>query len=179
MAPGGELVDDRNGDGYPEGVLSTVQRSFDFLQGTSMATPHMAGLGVLMKSLRPGLTQPEAEQLIKDTMRTDSSLTCTECGHAGLVSAAAVVAQLGTNAQAPFTRRSPAPGPHSTSTPAAPCTSRAKAWALHWALTASRWRSWVPSRRLSTPVRLTDAAAIPTSSAISVPTSTSTRVNPA
>ncbi len=107
MAPGGELVDDRNGDGYPDGVLSTVQRSFDFLQGTSMATPHMAGLGVLMKSLRPGITQPEAEQLIKDTMRTDSSLTCTECGNAGLVDAAAVVAQLGTNANEPFLSVSP------------------------------------------------------------------------
>ncbi|MBI5495613.1 MAG: S8 family serine peptidase [Deltaproteobacteria bacterium] len=106
MAPGGEMAEDSDGDGYADGVLSTVRTSFDFLQGTSMAAPHIAGLAVLMKSLNRSISAADAEQLLRDTARGEYA--CTEGCGAGLVDAAAVVAQLGTNANQPFLSVSPA-----------------------------------------------------------------------
>ena len=61
-APGGDASIDLNGDGYSDGVLSTLFDetnnigSFAFLEGTSMATPHVAGVSALMKSVYPDLT---------------------------------------------------------------------------------------------------------------------------
>lgn len=106
MAPGGELVEDLNGDGYGDGVLSTVRNQVDFMQGTSMATPHVAGLAVLMKALRPDITQDQAAQVLRETGRTDNA--CSECGGAMLVDAAAVVAALGAQASGPFLSVTPA-----------------------------------------------------------------------
>jgi thermitase len=40
---------------------------YKFLSGTSMATPYVAGLVGLMKSLRPGLTTAQVYQVLKDT----------------------------------------------------------------------------------------------------------------
>jgi serine protease len=57
-APGGDTSVDRNGDGYADGVLSTLADdsggglaySFVFYQGTSMASPHVAGVAALMQA---------------------------------------------------------------------------------------------------------------------------------
>jgi serine protease len=77
-APGGNVKEDRNGDGYGDGVLSSIikdtngQRTsnYDFYQGTSMASPHMAGVVALMKAVHPNLTPNEL-----DTMLANGSLT--------------------------------------------------------------------------------------------------------
>ena len=71
-APGGDLSADSNGDGYGDGVLSTsgddssgnVTFNYVFYQGTSMATPHVAGVAALMKSLAPGMTPAQLEGLL-------------------------------------------------------------------------------------------------------------------
>lgn len=63
-APGGDSRKDINGDGFPDGILSTrgddtggtVQYTYSFLQGTSMATPHVAGVIALMKAVNSKLT---------------------------------------------------------------------------------------------------------------------------
>ena len=71
-APGGSTATDVNGDGKPDGVLSTVAtdtggtlvNDYVIWQGTSMATPHMAGVTALMKALAPNLTPQDIDNLL-------------------------------------------------------------------------------------------------------------------
>jgi len=77
-APGGNFSD-VNGDGYADGILSTVgsdangpiQLGYAFYQGTSMASPHIAGVVALMKSVYPGLTPNDFDQLLENGELTD------------------------------------------------------------------------------------------------------------
>jgi serine protease len=71
-APGGDNGADLNGDGYPDGVLSTggtntvngVNYVYSFLNGTSMAVPHVAGVLALMISVNPDLTPADIDALL-------------------------------------------------------------------------------------------------------------------
>jgi serine protease len=73
-APGGDNGIDINGDGYPDGVLSTggsvatsgtINFVYSFLNGTSMASPHVAGVMALMKSVNPDLTAADIDVLLE------------------------------------------------------------------------------------------------------------------
>lgn len=78
-APGGDSGADINGDGYPDGVLSTggsanrsgVDFTYVFLSGTSMAAPHVAGVIALMKSINPNLTPQQFEVLLQSGRLTE------------------------------------------------------------------------------------------------------------
>ena len=75
VAPGGNTGADANGDGQPDGVLSTYyddgQPEYIFLQGTSMATPHVAGVFALMKSVNPSLNFNAINSMLTQGAITD------------------------------------------------------------------------------------------------------------
>jgi serine protease len=78
-APGGDNSVDLNGDGYPDGVLSTSGRvsgntvnfTYSFLSGTSMASPHVAGVLALMKSVNPNLTPADIDSMLAAGLLSD------------------------------------------------------------------------------------------------------------
>ncbi len=78
-APGGNTATDLNGDGKPDGVLSTVAtdtggtlvNDYVIWQGTSMAAPHMAGVAALMKALAPNLTPQDVDNLLASGALTE------------------------------------------------------------------------------------------------------------
>ncbi|PYE53411.1 S8 family peptidase [Deinococcus yavapaiensis] len=92
-APGGDTSVDRNGDGYADGVLSTLPNStgssysYSFYQGTSMATPHVAGLVSLMYAVKSTITPAQVLTALKNASTPLSSTACSGGCGAGLVDA--------------------------------------------------------------------------------------------
>jgi serine protease len=87
MAPGGDVtkVFEFNGRRLPAGVLSTVlndqgQPDFTFYNGTSIASPHIAGLVSLMLANNPDLTFTE---IVTRLQNAATPLTSTECDTGG------------------------------------------------------------------------------------------------
>ncbi|EFL35666.1 peptidase S8 and S53, partial [Streptomyces viridochromogenes DSM 40736] len=92
-APGGETRTSTAG-----GILSTLNsgtktpssENYAYYQGTSMATPHVAGLAALVKSANSALTPAQIESAIKTNARALPGTCSGGCG-AGLADAAKTV----------------------------------------------------------------------------------------
>ena len=99
VAPGGDLTVDQNGDGYGDGVLqntfnpnskNTADFGYWFFQGTSMATPHVAGVVALLIS--DGVTSPDNIRAVLESTAEDlGDLEWDKIYGWGLVDAAAAL----------------------------------------------------------------------------------------
>jgi serine protease len=97
-APGGDLATDVNADAHPDGVLSlmvddtTAQPShvFQFAAGTSMASPHVAGVIALMRGVNRALTPDSIDALLRGGRMT-RDLGSPALFGAGLIDARAAV----------------------------------------------------------------------------------------
>jgi serine protease len=91
-APGGDTSIDRNGDGYVDGVLSTLKTdagayNYSFYQGTSMAAPHVAGLVSLMYAVKPTITPAQVLTALKNASTPLTTTACSGGCGSGLVDA--------------------------------------------------------------------------------------------
>jgi serine protease len=71
------------------GTTTPAGDNYGYMMGTSMATPHVAGVAALMLAKNPNLTPDEVEAKLKATARAFPA-SCSGCG-AGIVDAAAAV----------------------------------------------------------------------------------------
>jgi serine protease len=96
-APGGNTRIDQNGDGMPDGVLQNTivlgnprEDGYFGYMGTSMASPHVAGVAALV--VGEGITDPDrVEQVLKDSARKPDKGYSVEKYGAGIVDAPAAV----------------------------------------------------------------------------------------
>jgi serine protease len=78
-APGGDTSQSTTGTGDPDGVFSTVASfqngarvpTYAYLQGTSMASPHVAGVVALMRWVNPNITVAQVDNLIRTGVISD------------------------------------------------------------------------------------------------------------
>jgi serine protease len=96
-APGGNTRLDQNGDGMPDGVLQNTilpghpdQNDYLLFMGTSMASPHVAGVAALL--VGAGINKPDAvEEILKSTAVNPSHQSWDPHFGAGIVKADAAL----------------------------------------------------------------------------------------
>ncbi len=97
-APGGDSGDN-NGDGYDDMILqntfSSTGEGYYFYAGTSMASPHVAGVAALVKSANPSLTNAEIRAILENTAEDLGAAGWDQYFGYGLVDAYAAVLAAG------------------------------------------------------------------------------------
>lgn len=100
VAPGGNTGVDQNSDGQVDGVLQntfgdTVQDwGYYLYQGTSMATPHVAGTAALLLAKSPTLTPSQTRNILESTAEDLGSAGYDSTFGWGLIDARAALASL-------------------------------------------------------------------------------------
>lgn len=113
MAPGGDLDVDQNGDGYADGVLQQTFKTpgsytYLFFEGTSMASPHVAGLAALILANKPGASPAEVESIMAQSAK---NLGSPDQMGAGLIQASAALTLAGGQVGPPTSTSTPTPTP--------------------------------------------------------------------
>jgi serine protease len=170
VAPGGDTGVDENGDGQPDGILQETFKGDDpgkfalyYLEGTSMAAPHVAAVAALLFAVSPSATAAQVRQAIEATARDlGPAGRDNEYGY-GLVQAAAAVAAMG--AQMPITPTPTTPPPTETTAPPSPTTPPVTETAA-------------PSTPTTPPVTETAAPTTPTAPAVTETTAPPTPAAP-
>ena len=99
-APGGNTRVDQNGDGMPDGVLQNTikigkpaENDYLLFMGTSMASPHVAGVAALV--IAKGITKPDAvAKVLTETAVHPDGKKWDEHYGAGIIDANAAVAKV-------------------------------------------------------------------------------------
>lgn len=97
VAPGGNLEVDQNYDGFEDGILQETFAAFGigwgywFSTGTSMASPHVAGVAALVKSIHPEYGPDDIRQVLQDTAQDLGAPGWDERYGYGLIDAYAAV----------------------------------------------------------------------------------------
>ena len=87
MAPGGDVDRDDDADGNKDGVLSMVDGGYALYNGTSMASPHVAGVAALLLTADPSLSPDQVVAQLQANALPRSSAQCPEPCGAGLLNA--------------------------------------------------------------------------------------------
>jgi serine protease len=119
VAPGGDMQFDSNRDGYADGVLQETidgrgQWGYQFLEGTSMASPHVAGLAALL--LAEGADPAEVPALLTETARDIGAPGWDTRSGYGLIDPVAALARVAGGA-APDAGAPPSSGSSDTTPP--------------------------------------------------------------
>jgi len=106
VAPGGDTRVDQNGDGYPDGILqqtfsgNPAEFAYWYMQGTSMATPHVSGLAALLVS--QGVAEPDrVAEAIQNTARDLGTVGWDPEYGWGIIDASAALAYFGNDGERP------------------------------------------------------------------------------
>lgn len=87
LAPGGDVNQDSDKDGNPDGILSMVEGGYAYYNGTSMAAPHAAGVAALLLAQDATRSPAQILSLLKTHALPRSATQCPKACGAGLLNA--------------------------------------------------------------------------------------------
>ena len=111
VAPGGDLGVDQDRDGYGDGILQEVvigtQKGYEFYEGTSMASPHVAGVAALL--VQAGARPQDVLGLLTSTAKDVGATGFDNRAGYGLIQPVKALAKLRSGATTPTTTPTPPP----------------------------------------------------------------------